>query len=332
MELPSFLSHPVWFVCSVVLAVVLRMQRKGNWEARKCRANLTGKTAIVTGANTGIGKHVALDLARRNARVILACRSRERGEKALAEIKNQTGNKNVILSILDTSSIASVRAFAERILKEEKRLDILVNNAGASGLPHGLTPEGLEVTFATNHLGPFLLTHLLLDLLKRTAPSRIVILSSFMHGQGNIDTSNIWGKNLEKNKLNDTYNCTKLMNTIWAKDLATKLKGTGVTVNSVNPGIVVTEAMRNYSFILRFIFNLVGFFFFKTAEEGAASAIYCSVSEEAEGLTGKFVDSDCTIVLPSEKTRDPAVNKKLWEACESATNLNAYQGKLSKSR
>ncbi|XP_069833186.1 retinol dehydrogenase 12-like isoform X1 [Dendropsophus ebraccatus] len=327
MELPSFLSHPLWCVCSLLLAVVLRLQRKGSWEARGCRADLTGKTAIVTGANTGIGKHVAMDFARRNARVILACRSRERGQKAVDEIVKETGNKKVVLSLLDTSSMASVRAFTERVLKEEKRLDILVNNAGASGLPYNMTPEGLEVTFATNHLGPFLLTHLLLDLLKRTAPSRIIFLSSFMHGKGVIDTSNLWGKNLEKNSYNDSYNCTKLMNTICAKELATRLQGTGVTVNSVNPGIVMTEAMRNYPFIFRLVFNIIGFFFFKSAEEGAASTIFCSVSEEAHGLTGKFIDSDCTIVLPSEKTRDPAVNKKLWEACESATNLNTNPGK-----
>ncbi|XP_069833187.1 retinol dehydrogenase 12-like isoform X2 [Dendropsophus ebraccatus] len=297
MELPSFLSHPLWCVCSLLLAVVLRLQRKGSWEARGCRADLTGKTAIVTGANTGIGKHVAMDFARRNARVILACRSRERGQKAVDEIVKETGNKKVVLSLLDTSSMASVRAFTERVLKEEKRLDILVNNAGAS------------------------------DLLKRTAPSRIIFLSSFMHGKGVIDTSNLWGKNLEKNSYNDSYNCTKLMNTICAKELATRLQGTGVTVNSVNPGIVMTEAMRNYPFIFRLVFNIIGFFFFKSAEEGAASTIFCSVSEEAHGLTGKFIDSDCTIVLPSEKTRDPAVNKKLWEACESATNLNTNPGK-----
>ncbi|XP_069601126.1 retinol dehydrogenase 14-like isoform X1 [Ranitomeya imitator] len=327
MELLSVLSHPAWFLCSVVLAVVLRLQRKGSWEPRKCYADLTGKTAIVTGANTGIGKHVALDFARRNARVILACRSRERGQEAVDEIKRKTRNKNVILSVLDTSSMASVRAFAERTLKEEKRLDILVNNAGASGLPYSITPEGLEASFATNHLGPFLLTHLLLDLLKRTAPSRIVFLSSFMHGQGTIDTSNLWGKNMEKYYMNVAYNCTKLMNTICAKEFANRLEGTGVQVNSVNPGIVRTSAIRHYHFLIQFIFNVIGWFFFKSAEEGATSTIYCCVSEEAEGLNGKYIDSDCTIALPSEKTHDPAINRKLWEACESATGLNSQLGK-----
>ncbi|KAM9330233.1 retinol dehydrogenase 11-like [Gastrophryne carolinensis] len=323
MELPSFLGHPAWFVCSLVLAVVLRMQRKGSWEPKKCRADLTGKTAIVTGANTGIGKCVARDFARRNGRVILACRSRERGQKALEEIQKETGNQNVILEILDTSSMASVRAFAERILRQEKRLDILVNNAGASGMPRSITSEGLENTFATNHLGPFLLTNLLVGLMKRSAPSRIVFLSSFMHGDGYVDTNHFYGKNLEKNKFNVSYNCTKLMNTICANVLADRLRGTGVTVTSANPGIVMTDAMRYYNIVFRFLFNLIGFFFFKTAEEGAASTIFCSVSEEAEGLTGKYIDSDCTITLPSDKARDPAVNKKLWEACEAATNLSS---------
>ncbi|KAM4049382.1 retinol dehydrogenase 14-like [Anomaloglossus baeobatrachus] len=323
MELLSVLSHPAWFLCAVVLAVVLRLQKKRGWEPRKCHADLTGKTAIVTGANTGIGKHVALDFARRNGRVILACRSRERGQEAVDEIKRKTGNKNVILSVLDTSSMASVRSFAERTLKEERRLDILVNNAGASGLPYAITPEGLEVTFATNHLGPFLLTHLLLDILKKTAPSRIVFLTSIMHGQGKIDTSNLWGKNMERYYMDDSYNCTKLMNTICAKELAKRLEGTGVAVNSVSPGIAMTGAVRHYPFWVRFIFNVIGWFFFKSAEEGATSTIYCCVSEEAEGLNGKYIQGDCTIGRPSEKTQDPAINKKLWEACESATNLNS---------
>ncbi|KAG8535867.1 hypothetical protein GDO81_027584, partial [Engystomops pustulosus] len=118
-------------------------------------------------------------------------------------------------------------------------------------------------------------------LLKRTAPSRIIFLSSFMHGQGNVDTSNIWGKNLEKNRYNDTYNCTKLMNTICAKELATRMQGTGVTVNSVNPGIVMTEAMRNYSVLLRSIFNIIGFFFFKASVQSPPTFILVITSSIA---------------------------------------------------
>ncbi|XP_077334421.1 retinol dehydrogenase 11-like isoform X1 [Lithobates pipiens] len=320
MDVLSLLSHPLWFLCSLVLAVVLRIQRKGKWDPKKCRVDLTGKTAIVTGANTGIGKFVALDFARRNGRVILACRSRERGQKALEEIQRKTGNRNVVLEILDTSSMSSVRAFADRILRNEKRLDILVNNAGASGMPHAITSEGLQVTYATNHLGPFLLTNLLVDLMKRSAPSRIVFLASFMHTLGFIDISNLYGKNMEKHKVYETYNSTKLMNVICARELAERLKTTGVTVTSVNPGIVMTETMRYYNLLYRVVFNIIGIFFFKSAEEGAASTIFCAVSEEAEGLNGQYVDSDCVIELPSKKARDPAVNKKLWEASEAATN------------
>ncbi|XP_040187901.1 retinol dehydrogenase 11-like [Rana temporaria] len=320
MDMLPLLSHPLWFLCSLVLVVVLRMQKKGRWDPKKCRVDLTGKTAIVTGANTGIGKSVALDFARRNGRVVLACRSRERGQKALEEIQRETGNRNVVLEILDTSSMSSVRAFADRILRNETRLDILVNNAGASGMPHAVTSEGLEVTYATNHLGPFLLTNLLVDLLKRSAPSRVVFLASLMHKQGYIDTSNLYGKNLEKQKIHETYNCTKLMNVISARELAERLKTTGVTVTSVSPGIVMTEAMRHYNLIIRVVFNVIGFFFFKSAEEGAASTIFCGISEEAEGLTGQYVNSDCVIELPSENARDPPLNRKLWEASEAATN------------
>ncbi|XP_053560363.1 retinol dehydrogenase 12 [Bombina bombina] len=327
MELPAFLGSPAWFFCSLVLAIILRMQRKGTWDPRKCPTDLTGKTAIVTGANTGIGKCVALEFAKRNARVILACRSKERGQKAVDEIQSKTGNKQVILQILDTSSLASVRAFADRILRDEKKLHILINNAGVSGMPFSITSEGLENTFATNQLGPFLLTNLLVGLMKKSAPGRIVFLSSFMHTLGTIDVSHLRAQNLEKHIMNDSYNCTKLMNVACANELARRLEGTGVTVTSLNPGIVMTDAMRNYNVIMRFAFKIIGFFFFKTAEEGAASTIYCAISEEAEGITGKYIDSDCTVVLPSEKTRDLAVAKKLWEACEEVTGLTGSRNK-----
>ncbi|MEE6515532.1 hypothetical protein FKM82_024370 [Ascaphus truei] len=263
MELPDFLGHPGWFFCTLILAVILRAQRKGTWHPRKCRTDLTGKTAIVTGANTGIGKCVALDLARRRARVILACRSRERGQHAVGEIRKQTGNGDVVLAIVDTSSMASVRAFAQRILRDEKRLDILVNNAGVSGLPYAVTSEGLEATFATNQLGPFLLTNLLVGLMQRSGPGRVVFVSSFMHDRGFIDVRHLKGEELQKNTFNDSYNCTKLMNLMCANELARRLQGTGVTVNSLNPGIVVTEAMRHYPFIMRLLFRLIGAFFFK---------------------------------------------------------------------
>ncbi|KAI4901483.1 hypothetical protein NFI96_012287 [Prochilodus magdalenae] len=314
----DFLSHPLWFVCTLVLAAVTRAQRKGRWDPRACPVQLGGKTAIVTGANTGIGKYIALDFARRGARVILACRNEARGTEALKEIRQISGNQNVHLRLVDTSSLESVRKFAAQILKEEKELHILVNNAGASGLPRKITADGLEVSFATNHVGPFLLTNLLLDLVKKSAPARIVNVSSANHWRGKVDFTHFRGDNLSY-QMDSVYNHTKLHNVIWTNELARRLQGTGVTANSLHPGVVMTEVMRNYNWLVRLIFNAIGIFFFKSSEEGAVSTIYCAVAEETEGITGKYFDSDCSLVLPAPQARDPAVGVKAFECCERLT-------------
>ncbi|XP_029907010.1 retinol dehydrogenase 11 [Myripristis murdjan] len=311
--------HPLWVVSTVLLGLVVRAQRRGSWSPKACTAQLKGRTAIVTGANTGIGKFIALDLAHRGARVVLACRSKERGTKALKEIQSITGNTDVHLRLLDTSSLDSVRAFAEKFIEEEKALHILINNAAASGLPKEITKDGLEISFATNHLGPFLLTNLLLDLMKRSAPARIINVSSVNHWRGKVDFSHFRGENLV-HRMDQVYNHTKLHNIICTNELARRLQGTGVTANSVHPGVVMTEVMRHYKFIIRALFNLVGIFFFKSAEEGAVSTIYCAVAEETEGITGKYFDSDCSLVLPAPLARDAALAAKDFEICERLTS------------
>ncbi|XP_015814873.1 retinol dehydrogenase 11 isoform X2 [Nothobranchius furzeri] len=262
MALLDLFSHPVWIASTLVLAVVVRLQRRARWDPQACAVRLTGKTAIVTGANTGIGKFIALDFARRGARVILACRSESRGKAALDEIKQMTGNPDVHLHLVDLSSMDSVREFAKRIVKEEKVLHILVNNAAVSGLPRQITKDGFEASFATNHLGPFLLTSLLLDLIKQSAPARIVNLSSVNHKRGQVDFDHFHGKNLVHH-MDQVYNHTKLHNIICTNELARRLQGTGVTANSVHPGVVMTEVMRHYPFWIRYPFNLIGLFFFK---------------------------------------------------------------------
>ncbi|CAM4666237.1 unnamed protein product [Leuciscus chuanchicus] len=317
-EWSDIYSHPLWMFSTAILAIIVRAQRKARWNPRACPVELKGKTAIITGANTGIGKFIALDFARRGARVILACRSEARGTAALQEIRDSSGNQNVHLRLLDTSSLESVRKFAARVLEEEKELHILVNNAGASGLPSKITADGLEITFATNHVGPFLLTSLLLDLLKKSAPARIVNVSSMNHWKGEVDFGHFRGDNLN-HVMDAAYNHTKLHNVIWTNELARRLHGTGVTANSLHPGVVMTDVMRNYNFIIRFLFNLIGFFFFKTAEEGAFSPIYCAVSEETDGVSGKYFDSDCSLVLPAPPARDHAIGVKEYEFCERLT-------------
>ncbi|XP_019339143.1 retinol dehydrogenase 13 isoform X2 [Alligator mississippiensis] len=288
MELASICSHPGWCVTTLGLALLLWVKRRWSWQPRHCPTDLTGKTAIVTGANTGIGKCVALDLARRNARTILACRSQERGQAAVAEIRRATGNPHVLLRLVDTSSMASVRHFAQQVLQEEERLDILVNNAG------------------------------LTDLLRRSAPARIVNVSSFKHKTGKIDLQELTGK--KPSNVYHVYSSTKLMNILFTNELARRLQGTGVTVNALNPGVVRTEIMRHFSWPVRALFSLAGLLI-KTPEEGATSTIYCAVSEEVSGVTGKYFDSDCALVLPVAPARDPVLARKLWEVSEQLTGL-----------
>ncbi|CAB1354158.1 unnamed protein product [Coregonus sp. 'balchen'] len=291
-------SHPLWLVTTVILGLVLRSQRRGSWDPRACPVQLKGKTAIVTGANTGIGKFIALDFARRGARVIMACRSKARGSVALQEIRKRSGNADVHLRLVDTSSLASVRAFAEGVLREEKELHILVNNAGASG--------GHQSRFKDH-------------LLKQSAPARIVNVSSVNHWRGKVDFSHFKGKNLGYT-MDSVYNHTKLHNVICTNELARRLQGTGVTANSLHPGLVMTEVMRHYNFMVRFLFNIIGIFFFKSSEEGAVSTIYCAVATETEGITGKYFDSDCSLVLPAPLARDPALAVKDFEFCERLTS------------
>ncbi|NXF41116.1 RDH12 dehydrogenase, partial [Nyctibius bracteatus] len=248
----------------------------------------------------GIGKRVALDLARRNARTILACRSRERGQAAVDEIRVATGNPAVLLRLLDTGSLASVRAFARAVLSQEKRLDVLR-------------------TFATNHLGPFLLTNLLLDLLKASAPARVVTVSSFRHRVGTADGRFLTGQERLRG-LDGAYNSTKLMNVLFTAELARRLQGTGVTANALSPGVVSTGIMRHFGWAIRLLFTLLHPFL-KSPEQGAASTIYCAVSEEVSGITGKYFESDCRLALPSPAARDPGLARKLWEESERLTGL-----------
>ena len=208
------------------------------------KARLDGKVAIITGANTGIGKETAVDFAQRNARVIMACRNVEKGREALDEVVKRSGSNKVVLKKLDLSSLASVRKFAEEILKEEPRLDILVNNAGVMMCPYSKTEDGFEMQIGVNHFGHFLLTNLLLDRLKEAPKARIVNVSSVGHYF-------TWGIkfydiNSEKSYSKIVaYAQSKLANILFTKALAKRLEGTNVTVNALHPGPVATDLERH---------------------------------------------------------------------------------------
>ena len=218
----------------------------------RSQARLDGKTVIITGANTGIGLETAVDLAKRNARVILACRSVERGETAAVEVRKRSGNDNAVFIQLDLASLDSVREFAAKILEEEPRIDILINNAGVTNNAFTKSTDGFELTFAVNHLGHFLLTNLLLDCIKEAPSARIINISSSVYRGGQINLNDI---NLERSYgAFEAYAQSKLANILFTRKLAKELQGTGVTVNAVHPGLIYTNIFRHY---LNLSFSLV---------------------------------------------------------------------------
>ncbi|XP_078695116.1 retinol dehydrogenase 12-like [Branchiostoma floridae x Branchiostoma belcheri] len=251
------------YVAAVGVAVGLYFLRR-HVKGEVCRSDvrLNGKTAIVTGANTGIGKATAQELADRGARVILACRDMAKANKAASDIRQATGNGNVVAWKLDLASLTSVRAFAGHINTEEERLDILVNNAGVMWCPQQQTEDGFELQFGVNHLGHFLLTNLLLDKLKASAPSRVVTVSAVGHKSAHIDFGNLNGE-----RSYSPYQAnfqSKLANALFSRELAKRTRGrygspthertshrifdplcTGVMSFSVDPGPVRTELARH---------------------------------------------------------------------------------------
>ncbi|KAM6942700.1 retinol dehydrogenase 13-like [Xenentodon cancila] len=287
----------------------------------RSRARLDGKTVLITGANTGIGKETALDMAQRGARVILACRDMTRARIAADEIRQKSGNGNVVVKKLDLASLQSVRDLARDVQENESRLDILINNAGIMMCPKWETEDGFEMQFGVNHLGHFLLTDCLLDLLKKSAPSRVVIVSSLAHERGSIHFDDI---NLDQDYTPDRgYRQSKLANVLFGKELAARLLGTGVTVYSLHPGVIRTELGRHFFPNLplwkRVLVSLI-MTMCKSPWEGAQTTIFCAVDESLANVSGLYY-SDCAPNTPAAQARDDAAAKKLWELSASMVGL-----------
>lgn len=270
---------------------------------------LDGKTVLITGANTGIGKETALDLAKRGARIIMACRDMEKAEGALKEVIEGSGSQNVVIKKLDLSDTKSIREFAETINKEETQLHILINNAGVMVCPHGKTADGFEMQIGVNHMGHFLLTHLLVDLIKRSTPARIINVSSMAHSWGTINLDDINSeKGYDKKK---AYSQSKLANILFTRSLAKKLQGTGVTAYSLHPGVVQTDLWRHLSTPQAAIMKMISPFT-KTSVQGAQTTIYCAVAPELETESGGYY-SDCAPANCSSSASDDDTAQKLWE-------------------
>ena len=285
------------------------------------QARMDGKTVLITGANTGIGKETAIDLAHRGARIIMACRDMTRGKDALNDVAEKTGSSKLVLKQLDLASLASVRTFAEDINKTEPELHVLINNAGVM-VPSELqkTEDGFEIQMGVNHLGHFLLTNLLIDLLKSSQPSRIVVVSSMAHSATTSSSFNFENINSEKYYRKwDAYGQSKLANILFTRELTKRLEGAGVTANSLHPGAVKTELSRNVGRIEAIAVQFM-FLFCKTPTEGAQTNIYLAVSEEVEDMSGLYF-ADCKVKEPSRGAQDDEAAKKLWEISAQLVGL-----------
>ena len=277
--------------------------------------SMEGKICIVTGANSGIGKATAIGLAKMNATVVMLCRSRARGEEAQNEIIDLTGNNNVDLLICDLSSQKEIRDFVSEFKSKYQNLHVLINNAGVMLSKKLLSVDGFEMNFAVNHLAPFLLTNLLLDILKKSAPSRIINLGSAAHRMGKIDFEDLQKKN-KKGRFFRLYGSSKLALTLVSYELSRKLEGSHVIVNVVHPGLINTKLGRDRSSTRNGFANK----FLKSPEIGAETSIFLASSPEVEGITGKYFAKKKE--KPSSKdSYNEEYAKRLWEISTEMTKL-----------
>ena len=278
---------------------------------------MTGKVCLITGANSGIGKATALGLAKLDATVVVVSRDKDKGEAALLEIRTRSGNKSVDAMVADLSSQDSVRELAHDFTARYKKLHVLVNNAGVFLPKRVPTVDGLEATFATNHLGHFLLTNLLLDVLKVSAPSRIINITSSAHRGTEMDFEDLQGE--KKYSGWNAYSQSKLANVLFTYQLANLLEGTGVTVNCLHPGVVRTGFGKDQSGLMSILIR-VGSPFMMSSEKAARAAIYLATSPELETVTGKHF-SKGREKRSSEESYDMASAERLWKISAELTKM-----------
>jgi NAD(P)-dependent dehydrogenase (short-subunit alcohol dehydrogenase family) len=280
--------------------------------------SIHGKTVLVTGATSGIGLEASVALARQGARVVLVGRDRAKAEQSAATLAARSGAKPQAHLLCDFSSQASIRVLAREVLERFERIDVLVNNAGGVSKARRVTVDGIEATFAVNHLGYFLLTNLLLERLVRSAPARVVSVASIGHRRGTLDFDDLGferGYSIMK-----AYARSKLANVLFAAELARRVADKGVTSNSLHPGAVATNIWSGAPLWAKPIILLLFRPFFIGAEQGGSHIVRLAASPELDGVTGKYFEEG-RLVAPAPLAQDAALARRLWDVSSAMVEL-----------
>jgi NAD(P)-dependent dehydrogenase (short-subunit alcohol dehydrogenase family) len=288
--------------------------------------NVAGKRILVTGATSGIGLEAAAALAAQGADVVLVGRSPERTQGAVAEVERRSGRTGVESLLCDFASQRSVRALASRVLGRYDRLDVLIDNAGGVNASRRLTEDGIEATFAVNHLGYFLLTNLLLDLLVKSAPARIVVTASRGHRFGTIDFDDL---GFERGyQIMKAYGRSKLANVLFTRELARRLSSTGVTVNCLHPGAVATNIWSGAPGWAKPILAVAARPFFISAEKGGQTLVHLAASPDLDDVSGEYFEKNVA-VKPGKLAHDDELARRLWDVSAEMTGLASSAAQAS---
>ncbi len=284
---------------------------------------MTGKTVLITGATSGIGRAAAIGLATMGARVGITGRDRSRAEAAAAEIARASGKPAVDVFVADMSSQSEVRRLADEVLTTYPRLDVLLNNVGGFWAHRHMTADGLEHTLAVNHLAPFLLTSLLLERLIASAPARVVTVSSAAQSMGKIDFDDLMGETRYSGQR--AYNQSKLANVMFTYELARRLQGTGVTATALHPGVTRTGFGADDPNLMMIPIIAVLRPFMKSPTRGAETAVYLASSPEVEGVTGRYF-ADREARKSQDSSYDAATTARLWDVSAELVGLPQTPG------
>jgi len=279
--------------------------------------DMGGKTVLITGGTSGIGKAAAVALAAMDANVVIVGRNPERGEAAVEEIRARSHSESVELLLADLSVQSEVRRLAEEFQERHDRLDVLANNAGLVQSKRTETPDGIETTLAINHLAPFLITNLLLDRLEGSVPSRVITVSSEAQRWGKMDFEDMQSR--RKYRGFPVYGKTKLANIMFTYELAERMNGTGVTATCLHPGSVGTNFGQNNRGPMALFFRTFKPFM-RSSEKGADTLVWLASSPEVDGVSGKYF-SDRKEIDAKNVAHDPAARRRLWEISEELTGL-----------